>query len=1095
MDIHSRIKLTADEIRSYGAVAILGAGISLGQGFPLTQNLRMLLWKALDSDESARKELAAKLGQKLSPTKILIGDDPYKTDLALNILVSSQVARKTFQYSFKKLNDEQITKPSISHDIISELLHRRIIKMVMSLNWDTLLETAYHRRYGGTIHPGDDWLKKPHGDAANPDIKWILPNEASYLPDDIIQEISELAKDYPRILLIIGYSEKDEEIVSKIIKPLSDQWVVIRIGPQTTDEYSIPLTAEDALIKLSKSIITTPEEVLGCDYVKFDNQHNLNPALIGIGLGPEDANACPRLPEVDIAKQQLEVAGSSVIIGEIGSGKSLIAYQIAYDLNKDGWEVLRFFNIMQTKELLMAQILNLPRKSLLIIDNAQALDKDVISYILENASSDKLRVLIISTDESVSIRYNKIHVASKRAVSIIAKAFKNRQKEILPIIQKLDEDIGEGFFQMPLEYRIINAEKSSKTPWQFNFILTGGWHRAGTELTMLREMERFDLLLTAISVKQIVSLDTGSSIEWLEKASKTLGKDRHWMIRSLQALKDRRLIIEGDTIRCPHVRFSEIIIGIVYSNREEKYHEQLIDLFRIALYEEIPSLKGIYWAFNSWIQSENSCYLFESIIDSQILISILNRCWAASSNEDINYASLVLSILVSRYLKRFDDFALNSKLIAKWIEEADAKSVYGLGMLLNDLGQKDHKLTENIISLADPQIIANNLSQISISDAYVWGHLLGRLVYAAPREWLVRLKDSLDHSALHSLFSNVKVETNDIDSLNELAQGIYCLDDSLGIKLVDSSIPTIISAINKDIIKFQDIFRIVSFVLGFAPNFLRQREPSKDQKQIAYRLADGIDPVSMAQFISQSRRRDWQSYADLIKFLNEVMPEKVPKIAHLVDFNALDDTSKGLWGNPPHELLSMMAALAIGDNFEPARSWINKHSNEIVSLHPLLVAISPESTTTILKQGYNLDFKLGDLAHWNLAAITVRSLSTVDKDLASMVLRTNQVGISQGLVLKRHDCDYKGFPEFINLMNDLAPDTLKKCLESLDPITVKASWSERLKGKSITVNGKVEERQAAEALINLVIDQNITSLVDVSQELKKLLNITQLNSK
>jgi hypothetical protein len=102
-----------------------------------------------------------------------------------------------------------------------------------------------------------------------------------------------------------------------------------------------------------------------------------------------------------------------------------------------------------------------------------------------------------------------------------------------------------------------------------------------------------------------------------------------------------------------------------------------------------------------------------------------------------------------------------------------------------------------------------------------------------------------------------------------------------------------------------------------------------------------------------------------------------------------------------------------------------------------------------------------------------------------MVLRTNQVGIAQGFVLKRHDCDYKGFPEFLNMMNDLTPDILKECLESLDPINIRVSWSERLKGESITVNGKVEERQAAEALINLIIDQNVTSLVDVALELKK----------
>jgi hypothetical protein len=366
-----------------------------------------------------------------------------------------------------------------------------------------------------------------------------------------------------------------------------------------------------------------------------------------------------------------------------------------------------------------------------IIDNAQTFDKDIVSYFLENVSSDKLRVLVMSTDDSVSSRYNKIHVASKQAVLVIAEAFKNRQKEIFPILQKLDKDIGEGFLQTPLEYRIANAVAESEYPWQFNFILTGGWRRAGRELRTLSEMERFDLLLAAISVKQIVSLDSGSSLEWLEKASKILGKDRSWMFRALKVLNNRRLIIEGDAIRCPHVRFSEVVISIVYSNPEEKYHEQLIDIFRIALNEGIISLRGIYWAFNSWISSGNSFYLFGSIIDSQTLVSIMNRCWVASSNENINYASLILSTLVSRKLKCFDDFELNSKLIAKWIEEADAKSVYGLGWLLNNLGREDNKLSEVIINLVNPQIIANNLAQICTSDAYVWGDFLGHLVNAA----------------------------------------------------------------------------------------------------------------------------------------------------------------------------------------------------------------------------------------------------------------------------------------------------------------------------------------------------------------------------
>lgn len=1075
MDIDSKIKSIAEGIRTYGSIAILGAGISLEQGFPLTSHLQMLLWNALDSDECARKELAAKLGQKVSPTKKLIGDDPYKTKIALDILSSSPIARKTFQYSFKKLNDDKIKNPSITHDIISELLHRRTIEMIISLNWDTLLETAYHQHYGSNLYPNGNWLKKPHGDAANPDLKWVLPNEVSNLPDVIIQEISSLAEEYPRVLLIVGYSEKDEEIVSKIIKPLSDQWQIVRIGPHATDKHDIPLTAEQTLLKLHESICSSPE-VPGCEYINFDNQHDLGNALMGRGLSPSDVNACPRLPEVDIAKQQLEVTGSSVIVGKMGSGKSLIAYQTAYDLNKDGWEILRLNNIAQSKEQLIVRLLDLPCKSLLIIDNAQSLDENVVSYILENASSGKLRILIVTTEDNTS-RYDKINVVGERAVSFIAKDFKNRQKELLPIIQELDKTIGEGYLDISLESRINEAKKSSKTPWQFNFVLTGGWHRATNELSIIHEMGRADLLLAAISLKQIVSLDIGSSLEWLENASKILGKDKSWMNQALKTLKDRHLILDENIIRCPHVRFSQVVIDIIYNNSRDECHEQLINLSRIILNEELPSLKGVYWALNSWSLCRNPSNLFKSIINSQVLAAIMKRCWAASTNEDIGYASRVLSVLDTWYLKEVDYFISNSKIIAKWIEEADANSAYGLGHLINGLGQKDHKLTEDIIDQVDPQIVANKLTQIDISDAYVWGYFLGRLAYASSGDWRKCLKNSLDPPALSPLFSNIKSEIDDIISISNLALGISDFDHLLGIRLVELCIPVIAEAINHDVIKFHDIFELISFVLGFAPDFLKQDEPSQKQKPVAHKLAEAINAESVAQFISKSNRRDWKEYAQLIYFLKEVMPDKASEIIHLVDLNALNETSKDLWKYPPYELIYIITALAGEDDCEPARSWINQHVNELNMLDPRLVIITPESTIPLLKKGCKLDLKLGELSEWGLATLTIQSISTIDKKVASMVLETNKEGIVQGLEFKRHNYYYKDFPEFIDMIKDLAPNILKECLESLDPVTIKSSWAERLKGDK-------KEQQAVETLINLITNKNITSLMNVAHELK-----------
>jgi hypothetical protein len=112
--------------------------------------------------------------------------------------------------------------------------------------------------------------------------------------------------------------------------------------------------------------------------------------------------------------------------------------------------------------------------------------------------------------------------------------------------------------------------------------------------------------------------------------------------------------------------------------------------------------------------------------------------------------------------------------------------------------------------------------------------------------------------------------------------------------------------------------------------------------------------------------------------------------------------------------------------------------------------------------------------------MTITNLSRVDKELASKVLVNNKNEIAQGFELKRDNCIYECFPDFINLMKDLTPDVLNECLESLDSISISNSWAKRL-------DGDEGEQCAVETLIKLVIDENITSLISIAQELKKKL--------
>src|SRR5581483_11363583 len=91
-------------------------------------------------------------------------------------------------------------------------------EMVISLNWDTLLEVSYQRLYGSSLPGG--CMHKPHGDAAHSEKSWVLPHEKGTIPDQLAAQLQSLATERPRVLLIVGYSERDEEVVNKIVRPL-----------------------------------------------------------------------------------------------------------------------------------------------------------------------------------------------------------------------------------------------------------------------------------------------------------------------------------------------------------------------------------------------------------------------------------------------------------------------------------------------------------------------------------------------------------------------------------------------------------------------------------------------------------------------------------------------------------------------------------------------------------------------------------------------------------------------------------------------------------------------------------------------------------
>lgn len=196
---------------SLGSVVVVGAGMSLQARYPDTFGLNGLLWDALDADLEARADLAGRLKLRDRPAKALIGDDFSKWNEAWLSVAASPAARYRFQHGFATLDSYRAARPSASHEALARLIHSGDVELVISFNWDSALERSYERIYGVPIPARV--LQKPHGDVLQPDEPWVLPHEDGFVGQELLRQLAELADEYPRTLIVVGYSESDRAVV------------------------------------------------------------------------------------------------------------------------------------------------------------------------------------------------------------------------------------------------------------------------------------------------------------------------------------------------------------------------------------------------------------------------------------------------------------------------------------------------------------------------------------------------------------------------------------------------------------------------------------------------------------------------------------------------------------------------------------------------------------------------------------------------------------------------------------------------------------------------------------------------------------------
>ncbi len=1059
------IRRAAVELRAAGAIAIVGAGVSAAAGIPLTNQLPPLLWHAFDADPPARLQLASRLGVPDAPGKMLIGDDAVALGLGYETLGAYPAALKAFQAAFAARDREQASRHSPVHEVLAEFLHRRVIEIVVSLNWDTLLEAAYRRRYARTLSQPSEWLFKPHGDASDPSATWVYPTERATLPPRLRHLIADLAAVRPRVLLVVGYSEQDETVVQELITPLSERWRVFRIGPSATGPDAIGLTADEALPRLREAM-ALQDETPGWEYVTFPSDAGWGPALLGNALGPSSVRVCAPLPEVDAVAAELEAAAIATVIGEPGSGKSIAAYQAAWRQVQRGWEVLRLQHDRQgDANALVNALERLPSPTLALIDDAQRADPAVIRQLADRVSKE--RALLIVTNEGGPVSRRGVRVANDRAVRVIADAVVQHRIEVLDALRVLDDRVGDDAMHESLENRVAYARQKGRSAWEFMFILSGGERRARQHVAQLRGQDRADLLAAAVAATQLATLDAGCDGQQLEIATQLLGRSSEWTATTLATLRSQRIASAVGLVRFPHQRYASRILELVCETRGDPEWKHVVNMLRGVVCDDQYTRRGVAALLRALWFAHGTGHGWPpqpaSLVDEPTWTRLTRRCLGSRDSRDRDGAGALIEALHGYHPDWKEWCAANAELFGQWITEADASAAWGLGTMVNAMINEDHALAEVVCGCSDAGVIAAKFCSAPLSEAYAWSYFLGRISFA-PSTWRKTMTVALGSSS--ELLNKATVaDVQQVSSLTALIEGVATYSVPTALKMIEKAQRVLVDRINGNFEEaYHDLDDMSTSALGMYPEFLSRRKPNPEQRRVARELFSAVDQRAAARSISSAHRRTFPNVARLLWLINRAAPRVAKRIAREVDLTTLDEPSAGLWRDPPHELEELVGSLSITPNFEPARTWIGMHQQELFHIPARFAVFAPNVSVAAMSRGASVDLGLRGLAEWDIAAYALRALDAVDASAARQVLNSHEADLTKAFELPKSD-EGEGLGSFLGIAMKVSSETVGRALSQIRIGAAEERWTELLRGNTTG-------RKGVAALVDLAKSQS-----------------------
>lgn len=799
-------------------------------------------------------------------------------------------------------------------------------------------------------------------------------------------------------------------------------------------------------------------------HLTFESVGGIGPALLGRPMGASEAIACPELSYVEQIASLLQIAFRIQLTGEPGTGKSIAAFQVAKRYDDASWTVLYVSDPSRF-------LLDLPQtgqKSILIIvDNAHLASPSDLENLAGNCSSNFHFLEIHSSGPSSSPGLGSIHLNPKKSVREIARSFLSNIGDLVAVVATADSDIGETRMKDSLPRRIEHAEDAADTPWQFCFILGGGWKRAGIAAGVAVSSGSAVMLAT-LAAFQIASRDRQPErheIELLYRKGDVSDLSAWAAVKNLVA---SRLILSEIDLRTPHQRFAARVLDEILLAVDEVEQNSIAKVLGELISDASLPLSGIYFLLDRLAYSKIRRGHWRGLIPKRQLELLLKRCWSAMSLEDRQAACHILRI-IDAHLESYPGGVFDDKdrVLSRWIMAREEVPGSGLCSLLNDLSRAGNPVARSAVENSDPALVAKTLNEVDPSSAYQVAELINGVRIAGSQKWLSEFDSLIDKRAMLSLAKSWPIDDEPF-RFAKLCSSLLYIDEDISLDMAEAHTEQIranyhdrpldsfsqLHDLNMQVLRMWDPLRM----------YVGKLAPTQRHKQIARAHLDGLDAGRLADQISRSSLRELNDASGILSFLRRVNSPKYRSVVSQLGWDEISSSIGNHWKDLPHE-----AEVFFGVAFDKKASGkklqkcILEKMGCIEVLPPRLAIIVPEVALDLVQNGRSIAIVRHQHVDWTFGPYVVALFGEERPELLPKLLQPYSE-ITGKILSHRNASWFKDAESYLHAVQKYAPKVLSEILNAVEVQSAAIGWDAALRANK-------SHRSAVSILVEAGIDR------------------------